>query len=265
MFSFCGIKSELFQTVCSSIDKLDKKKWKQIVPELVSKGLGQDTIDKLETCLKGKSIDPLDLGEVSYIPSKWSQYMKQVYSYLKLLSPKSFEKVKMELTLARGLDYYIGIIFEVNLVGKKFNKIGSVCGGGRYDDLCGIPCVGFSVGIDRLLSVMNPVSKSLYNPSVWVIQINSDNPETNMAVYQYRMKIVKRLRYSEINTGTELRIDTGLGKQIKYVLKNQIPYIIFVGTEEMKQNRVTIKDIRAEIQDNLIEIDNAIRWIKNIW
>lgn len=263
LLEYCGVPTNLYTSICSTIDKLDKKKWKSLIPELLQKGLNQDVIDKLNVELTTwKNVTCDNIQDVQFISRDVSTRIIKIFEYLQLLLNSTTDKlckIKLDFTLARGLDYYTGIIFEVMLTGKK-NNIGSIAGGGRYDNLCEIPCVGFSLGIDRILASRQPLSKRTFNPTVWVVQIDTDNiPDPS--VYTYRIKILSELRNRGINSGSEMRLETGLGQQIKYILKNQIPYTVFVGSTEMINERVTLKDMDSKIQYDNITIDKAIWYI----
>jgi len=253
MLEFCGVQPDLYKTVCSSIDKLDKREWKDIEPELLSKGLTQDCIDRMNNILtKYKNID---WDTLKYLPFK-SDVFDKLYHYLLIFG--GINTIKLDLSLARGIDYYTGIIFEVNLINTN---IGSVAGGGRYDELCNIPCVGFSIGIDRILSILPTTTCREYNPTVWIIQVNkkSSNETGNNELFEYRLKILKELRDNGISCNTELKTEVSMGAQIKYVLKNEIPFIIFVGQNEMEQRLVSLKDM-----DNKTQYDN-IPMIEAMW
>ena len=184
-----------------------------------------------------------------------------MYKYLKILTNDNVNNIVVDFSLARGLDYYTGIIFEVMVKGK-YKKIGSVAGGGRYDKLCDVPCVGFSIGIDRLVGIIKPMDKRKYNVTVQVIQINNknndDNNNNNNDLTYYRMGVVSKIRAVGMKASTELKDSVSLGGQIKYVLKNRIPYIIFVGQDEMNNNTITLKDMDKELEYKNISLDTYI-------
>ena len=260
MLCYCEVPESLYGTVCSSIDKLDKKKWKDIVPELISKGLSGESIEQLGSVLKEyQNITWENLKQIPFVPVEVQERFAQIYRYLKILNTlDSDDPIRIDLTLARGLDYYTGIIFEVVLTDKKKKKVGSIAGGGRYDQLCGVPCVGFSVGIDRILSTLKPWPKREFNPKVWVIQVNPDESDIIKGLYEYRLGVLTSMREGGIETGTELRKDTGMGAQIKYVLKNEIPFIIFLGPKEMRYNTVSLKDMDAKVQYDNLSLNEVI-------
>jgi histidyl-tRNA synthetase len=214
--------------------------------------------------------------------------------------------LKLDFTLARGLNYYTGIIFEVTL---DKTSIGSIAGGGRYDSLCNdIPCVGFSLGIDRLIIAVPNVPKSESMPQVWFVSpdtstapspspsvglpvtvelpVTAELPVTettteldqtkslqkqetlnlsvdkiNEDIFKYRIGVMQCFRRAGIRAGTEVRQDLGLGAQLNYAIKNEIPYIAFIGQAEMHSGTVTIKDTTTRNQ-MVMTIEEAISMIK---
>merc|ERR1712130_300977 len=160
IFEVCGVKADMFRTICSSVDKLDKSPWEEAaadrIGEFVRMSGGEDLIEEL---LKGK------LAE-SKIAKQGLEEMKLLLRYCSLYG--CGEVVSFDLSLARGLDYYTGVIYEAVLCGDAKDEageeisVGSVAGGGRYDGLVGmfdpkgrsVPCVGVSIGIERLFSIM---------------------------------------------------------------------------------------------------------------
>jgi len=228
---------------------LDKKKWKQLVPELTEKGIDNDVIEKLKINIK------------SYAPE--SEYLNQVIRYLGGLSKDKMgllDLIRIDPTLARGLNYYTGIIFEVVLVGKKYRKNGSIAAGGRYDNLCDSPCVGFSLGIDRMLTIIK-TPKSYDTVTAWIIQIDKDmDDDTISQLYAYRLDVLSKLRNRGVYCDTEPRAEAGFGPQMKYVLKNDIPFIVFVGKTEMETNTITLKDMNSRTQKNM-RITEAYDWL----
>lgn len=261
LLEYCGVPIELYQTICSTIDKLDKRKWKDLVPEFTEKGLSDTNILKLkETFDQYKNISWDDIQTIPFVSDKTKESFAKLYKYLMLLCPDKLNKINIDLTMARGLDYYTGIIFEVNLSSnKKKAKFGSIAGGGRYDKLCNIPCVGFSIGIDRIASTLNQINKRLINPDVWIIQVGDSDEK----LYEYRISLLSKLRSSDISVGTELRPNIGMGPQMNYANKNKIPYVIFVGTDEMDNNVVTLKDMDARKQTYMIPLENVITIISD--
>jgi histidyl-tRNA synthetase len=165
----CDIPEDKFKTVCSSIDKLDKEPWDKIKSELLNKGLTEQQSDKIWEYVQLKN-DPWTLYtklkddvKLNGVPKGNTalEDMEILFKYMDIF--EITDKFIFDLSLARGLDYYTGVIFEA--VMTDTDKIGSIAGGGRYDDLVGmfsnkkIPSVGMSVGIERIFSLIEEKAK----------------------------------------------------------------------------------------------------------
>lgn len=159
-----GIPHDKFKIVCSSVDKLDKEPWEVVRTELLSKGISDTQADKLWTFVQLKD-KPWKLLEV--LKSNSELYgnstakeaideMQILFEYLDIMN--IIDVFSFDLSLARGLDYYTGLIYEAVLTDT--DKVGSIAGGGRYDDLLGmfsgksIPAVGVSIGIERIFTIL---------------------------------------------------------------------------------------------------------------
>ncbi|XP_059445667.1 histidine--tRNA ligase, cytoplasmic-like isoform X3 [Corylus avellana] len=171
MLDICGVPPEKFRTICSSIDKLDKQSFEQIKKEMVEeKGLTVETADKIGTFVKERG-PPLELlSKLKREDSKFLEHEGSVNAlndldilFKALDKSKCIDKVVFDLSLARGLDYYTGVIFEA--IFKGGTQVGSIAAGGRYDNLIGmfgtkqVPAVGVSLGIERVFAIMEQLHK----------------------------------------------------------------------------------------------------------
>jgi histidyl-tRNA synthetase len=162
-----GVATEKFQAVCSSVDKLDKRPWSEVRAELIDiKGIRPESADKLYEYiqLNGEPISVLATVRERLqtdCPSTFARDIQPVLDEMALLFDylRAFgvlERVRFNISLARGLDYYTGVIFEAIVLGGP--RVGSIAGGGRYDDLVGqfanrkVPAVGMSIGIERIIA-----------------------------------------------------------------------------------------------------------------
>ncbi len=212
--------------------------------ELASKGLSANAVSALQPVLQlsGNTEEKLDnLGNLlidSEAGMNGISELKILFEYISK-SPLSCD-VELDLTLARGLNYYTGAIIEVK---SRDVSIGSICGGGRYDNLTGVfgmegvSGVGISFGADRIYDVLNQLN--LFGgygvTSTEVLVLNFGEKETD-----YSLKIVDILR--KMGVMTELYPDTAkLKKQMSYADSKKIPYIIMAGDEEINSNCMTIK------------------------
>jgi len=285
VLTYCNISTDKFQSVCRCLDKIQKHGWQKVKQELHDLNISDESANKLKGIIdtfdspknyyNAEGFQSFDKFVVDGIMEQSTKtYLDNLYNHLTTIMNNSFVRktIVLDLSLARGLDYYTGLLFEVEMCSKLGKKIGSVAGGGRYDGLCGndTECIGFSLGIDRLLKFVIPITKRAYAPKTWVIQVSDGNDvdyrndESLMSkVYEYKLWIVQRLRNAGISTGTEMRIDVGVGPQMRYVLKKEIPFVLFIGVNEFKNRTVSFKDVSTQEQIEL-DIDLAIAKINNI-
>jgi len=231
-----------------AIDKLDKIGLTKVNEELRERGLSDLAIEKLQPILALSGTNEEKLQSLSQILSssqtglKGVEELSSVLSMVKELQLKTV--TELDLTLARGLNYYTGAIFEVKALDVE---IGSITGGGRYDDLTGIfglpgvSGVGISFGADRIFDVMNQLD--LYPKDVTattqILFISFGESET-----RYCMKTAAQLR--KIGIKAEIYPDAGkMKKQMGYADKKNIPFVAIVGEDEMNQNKVTLKNMQS--------------------
>ena len=168
ILDLCGVPADKFRTICSAVDKLDKEPWSEVRREMVEdKGLTGDVADRIGefVVLKGK---PWDLYKSLMDEKKFGNHkgamaamedMRILFEYLEAMDKLKF--ISFDLSLARGLDYYTGVIYEAVCMNGN-TQVGSIGGGGRYDNLVSMfqeagkvtPCVGVSVGIERVFTLM---------------------------------------------------------------------------------------------------------------
>lgn len=215
-----------------AIDKLKKIGKEAVEKELRDLGLPDETLTKI-------------------ISSKAPSSLQNI-----LTSAQSFgiteDRIKFEPTLARGLDYYTGIIIEVEVEGYT---VGSVGGGGRYDNLIGmftkknIPAVGFAFGFDRIMEAMTEqkLFPETLSPSVLITIFSPEYKERSIEIsYLLRAKGI----------GTELYLDENakMEKQLKYADQKNMNYVLIIGPEENKNNTVTLKNLKTREQ-KLLTVD----------
>jgi len=237
-----------------AIDKLDKIGRENVNAELEERGLSKNAIEKLQPIfeISGKNEEKIQkLNEIfahSSIGTKGLEEISQIVLFLKELDLET--SVELDLTLARGLSYYTGAIFEVKALDYE---IGSITGGGRYDDLTGIfglkdvSGVGMSFGADRIFDVMNQLN--LYpqevTSSTQLLFVNFGEIEALKC-----MKLASILRKRGIKT--EIYPDNDkIKKQMAYADKKSIPYVAIVGENEIKTNTVTLKIMQTGEQKSV--------------
>jgi histidyl-tRNA synthetase len=242
-----------FQDITIAIDKLDKIGREGVRNELREKNLPERSCDLLDDILavQGDSRDKLKrLSELIKDETglKGLQEMALLFELLQDLEIN--EPVEFDLTLARGLNYYTGTIFEVS---SLETQIGSICGGGRYDDLTGIfgmqgtSGVGISFGADRIYDVLNALDRfpEALSATTEVLLVNFGEKEQ-----KYCLGVVEKLRKENISA--ELYPDSDkIKKQMRYADQKKIPYVVLIGENEIKNDILTVKNMTSGQQEAL--------------
>jgi histidyl-tRNA synthetase len=237
-----------------AIDKLDKIGIGEVNAELAAKGLSSVAISSLQPVLKLRGSTTEKLDKLSTLLSQSETGMNGISELKRLFALIEHNPIasdiELDLTLARGLNYYTGAIIEVK---SKDVNIGSICGGGRYDNLAGVfgmdgvSGVGISFGADRIYDVLNHLNlfEELKISSTEVLLLNFGEQES-----LYALKILSLLRNR--NVSAELYPDAvKLKKQMSYADSRNIPFIIMAGEDEIKNNLITIKNMASGEQKTL--------------
>jgi histidyl-tRNA synthetase len=244
-----------------AIDKLDKIGIEKVNDELLTKGVYKEAIEKIQPLFYFKGNNEQKLAFLkSYLTSSQTGMQgvadtETLLNYLQLFGNGS-DLVEIDITLARGLNYYTGAIFEVKVNDPRSSFTSSVLGGGRYDDLTGIfglpgmSGVGISFGIDRIYDVMNDMGLfdelKLDVSSTKVLFVNFGSEEE-----KYSLKLLKQLRYAGINSEIYPDARAKLKKQLGYADTKKIPYVVLIGADEMQSGKVTLKDMNSGHQFNM--------------
>jgi histidyl-tRNA synthetase len=257
-------ESDRIVDITVAIDKLDKIGLENVNSELNSKGLSNDAILNLQPFLQLKGSTTEKLAMLSKLLSKSEvgikglEEIKTLFSYIDNCSLTA--GVELDLTLARGLNYYTGAIIEVK---SKDVSIGSICGGGRYDNLTGVfgmdgvSGVGISFGADRIYDVLNQLNlfDEIRVSSTEVLVVNFGEKES-----LYARKICDLLR--NLNVRSELYPDAvKLKKQFSYADAKKIPYLIVAGEDEINNNSVTVK-IMSSGEQKTISLNDLDSFVK---
>jgi histidyl-tRNA synthetase len=246
-----------------AIDKIDKIGKDKVVEELLTKNIPPDAIKKLTPIFElsknfNENIDIITtLLENSEIGRCGVDEMKTLFNYI--ADNQIDTKVELDLTLARGLNYYTGAIFEVKATDVEF---GSICGGGRYDNLTeifglkNISGVGISFGADRIYDVMLQLNlfPEIIQTSTQVLFVNFGTEEEEMCI-----KYAKILRQNGISC--EIYPEKAkFDKQFKYAHAKNIPFVALIGEDELKNNTVSIKNMSSGEQKNV----DGNKWINEM-
>jgi histidyl-tRNA synthetase len=237
-----------------AIDKLDKIGLEKVNAELIEKGISKEAIEKLQPilALKGNFAEKVEQLETvlsaSEIGIKGVTEIKKLFGYLNNL--KLNTEVELDLTLARGLNYYTGAIFEVKA--RDF-EMGSICGGGRYDDLTGIfglpnvSGVGVSFGAERIYDVL--LQANLFpqhsTETTKVMFVNFGAKEE-----AYCLPVLAEIRKKGINA--EIFPDSAkMQKQMNYANKKEIPFVVLAGETEIQNQTFTLKNMESGEQKSV--------------
>ncbi len=237
-----------------AIDKLDKTGLDKVTEELLRRGISGEAVEKLIPLLKlkgaaGEMLQPLsDMFGNSEIGKKGIEEMKGLLEFIGNLHPRN--PVHFDLSLARGLSYYTGTIIEVKASGVS---MGSICGGGRYDNLTGIfglpgiSGVGISFGADRIYDVMQEMQ--LFPPQLLsasrVLLLNFGKKEEI-----HGLTLLKKFR--EAGIPSEIYPDqVKIKKQMEYANRKNIPWVAFIGQEEITRGVLTLKNMETGVQQTV--------------
>ena len=252
-----------------AIDKLDKIGLDKVKAELMDRSLIASAISKLEPLLtfSGDSNSKLNflksMLKDSVTGRQGIQEVEKIFTLVQSSGLKS-ATLEMDLTLARGLNYYTGSILEVKVNDKRSSFTGSICGGGRYDDLTGIfglkgmSGVGISFGADRICDVLEEAGlfpkDELRGTKVMVANFSEED-------LPYALQIISVLRDSGISS--EIYPDSAkMKKQFAYADAKKIPFVILAGTDERKANVVAVKDLITGTQEQ-ISVADIVNYINN--
>ena len=257
--------AEKIVDITVAIDKLDKIGLDNVNQELREDGLSEDQIQKLQPIISLEGTNDKKLNTIAEVLKESETGLKGVeetrfiLDTLKMLGLKN--EIQLDLTLARGLNYYTGAIFEVKALDVQ---IGSITGGGRYDNLTGIfgmpgiSGVGISFGVDRIFDVLNALDcypKDAVN-GTQLLFINFGEKET-----AYCLPIVAMTREAGIQT--EIFPDAAkMKKQMSYANAKQIPFVALAGENEINEGKVTLKNMETGEQ-MLVTPDELIASVKS--
>ncbi|XP_057811043.1 histidine--tRNA ligase, cytoplasmic [Salvia miltiorrhiza] len=257
MLAICGVPQEKFRTICSSIDKLDKQTFEQVKKEMVEeKGLTEETADKIGSFVKNRG-SPMEL--LSKLKQEGSEFLSNSEAELALneleilfkalLRSNCINKVVFDLSLARGLDYYTGVIFET--VFKGGAQVGSIAAGGRYDNLIGmfgtkqVPAVGVSLGIERVFAIMEQLQKDQ--------EIRATETQVLVSILGDDISLGAELASElwDAKLKAEVMVNKRVTKHFDRAKGSKIPYIAIVGDQELSRGVVKLKDFTASTEDEV--------------
>jgi len=252
--------------IAVAIDKLDKIGIDKVAEELKQNNINTELINFFKDSITKNNFSLESLSKLfseknSETGLKGIEELQFIEEYLSEISLKK-AKIEFDFSLARGLNYYTGAIFEVK---SNDVEIGSITGGGRYDNLSGVfglknvSGVGISFGADRIYDVIDKLDKFPKNieTTTTVLFVNFGKTEQ-----KYCLKLIEKVRENNINA--ELYPSSvKLKKQISYANNKNIPYVALIGENEMAENKITLKNMQTGEQ-TYVDINKLIDVCKNI-
>lgn len=253
----------LMMEMTIALDKLDKIGWDGVVKELEQRGIAAEGIEKIRQVIDVTGSNEAKLAALtnvmagSEIGMLGVQELKDTLQYhQELADPQWASEVVVDISLARGLNYYTGVIVEVSCGAVKMGSIG---GGGRYDDLTGLfglkglSGVGVSFGIDRIYDVMEELAlfpeQLATGSKVMLVNFGGENE-------RYALQVLKQLRNAGV--AAEIYPDVAkFDKQMKYANKRGFAYVIIPGDEERAQGKVSVKDFSSG-QQELVDVGDVV-------
>ncbi|CAB3999508.1 histidine--tRNA ligase, cytoplasmic-like isoform X2 [Paramuricea clavata] len=278
MFEVCGVPAEKFRSISSAVDKLDKMKWEDVRSEMIDeKDLDPSVADAIGGYVQhhggfellNKMAADEKLGN-NKSGKAGIEDMNLLLTYCELFG--ILDKVSFDMSLARGLDYYTGVIYEAILEPESITKnevgdacgVGSVAGGGRYDDLVGmfaakgrkVPCVGVSIGIERIFAILEAKAKasgSKQRTTKTCVLVASGQKN----FLEQRMKLVSKLWEDGIQAEILYKKNPKMLSQFQFCEDNEIPFCAIIGESELKEGVVTLRDMKSRQETKVKQEDLA--------
>lgn len=281
MFAVCGVPDNKFRTICSSVDKLDKTPWQDVKNEMVGeKGLPPEAADRIGEYVQmngGLEMIEQMLQDPLLSQNKLSldglNDMKTLFEYLALYGVTS--QISFDLSLARGLDYYTGVIYEAVLLQdqkeaqaqqndhcEETPSVGSVAGGGRYDGLVGmfdpkgrkVPCVGVSIGIERIFSIMEQKAEAS-DEKIRTTETQVLVAAAQKKLLEERLKLISELWNAGIKAEMLYKKNPKLLNQLQYCEETGIPLVAIIGEQELKDGVVKLRVVATREEVNISRQD----------
>lgn len=247
------------EDIILTIDKLEKISIEDVQKELDEKGLDEKTMDKLFSMLRSRKENAELLKELrqKITNAEGREGIAELESLFEYLKQFNVRSVKLDISLARGLSYYTGTVFECFM--KKSEIKSSIAAGGRYDRMIGkllqstqeYPAVGISFGLDVIADAMSQKEKKKTVADVFVIPIKAQKE---------CIPILEELRAGGIRAEMDI-MGRGISKNLTYANSYAIPFVIIIGEEELKQKKVKLKNMKSGTEE-LVSVKWAVEKIK---
>lgn len=274
-----NVSSDKFKTICSSIDKLDKEPWEAVKKEMVEvKGLTMEQADNIGGIVLQSNDNVWELYQYLLDSNTFGNHegankaladLKLLFTYLQSMGKLSY--IKFDLSLARGLDYYTGVIYEaVSINPDSGIQVGSIGGGGRYDTLVSMfqdagkltPCVGVSIGIERVFTLLEERLKQKNQQGLYTrtIDVYIASASTS-SILPPKMEIASMLWNAKIRCEFNPNLNPKLKYELQYVLEKDIPFMVIIGEDEWKEGKCKVKDIKERLEET-VDVGDLVNVLK---
>ncbi|MFP3278106.1 MAG: histidine--tRNA ligase [Candidatus Micrarchaeota archaeon] len=258
ILSFFGIPNEKSLQAIRLIDKLPKIGNEEVIKGLVGLGIKQENATSLiEFIIKEEGNDEkLNRIEANIGLKEEVNKLRELIRLVRLYKAKG--DLIVDLSLARGFDYYTSLVWEFIVYDENGKRLPSIAGGGRYDNLIGIflnqqiPATGISIGIDRIMNVIGSSTERKSYARVYVATVGN--------VLDYSLYVANALRGAGINTDINMT-KRNIAKQLEYANAMRFRYVAIVGEREQSSNKLKLRDMVSG-NEELLDIDEAIKVIK---
>ncbi|GAB0096303.1 Histidine--tRNA ligase [Sergentomyia squamirostris] len=274
MFEACGVPADKFRSICSAVDKLDKSPWADVKREMMEeKGLDETTADQIGEYVQlaggqelvEKLLQDPKLSAVKSAVSGLEQ-MRKLLTYCEVLGLTN--EIKFDLSLARGLDYYTGVIYEAVLTGvpeistnggeMEPVTLGSVAGGGRYDNLVGmfdprgkqVPCVGVSIGVERIFSLLE-AKQAAEGIKIRTTDVEVYVASAHKGLHGQRLKVITELWDGGIKSEHSYKENPKLLVQLQHCEEQGIPLALILGDSELKRGVVKLREVTTRKEEEI--------------
>lgn len=273
MFEACGVPAAQFRTICSSVDKLDKSPWPEVRKEMIEeKQLDEATADRIgEYVRMSGGVDLVEQllkdEKLSAVPSAVAglEAMRLLLKYCGIFGLQN--RISFDLSLARGLDYYTGVIYEAVLLGEPVSAknvdaesgtVGSVAGGGRYDGLVGmfdprgkqVPCVGVSIGVERIFAVLE-AKQAAEKTKARTTEVEVYVASAHKGLHEKRLEILAQLWNGDIKAEHSYKLNPKLLVQLQHCEEYGIPFALVLGDSELERGVVKVREVATRNEEEL--------------
>ena len=271
MMKACGVPEDKVRIISSAIDKLDKNSWDEVRDEMLEKGLDEESADKIGkfVLLKGEPETLLaQLMEMEELQSEQAgsglAELSEIFSYLKITDMLKY--ITLDLSLARGLDYYTGVIYEAVSTDPNCSVQSSLAAGGRYDDLIGmfagerLPAVGLSIGVERIMAILSQKFQGQKISECQISIIYKSNTAIN-DVFKLAT-LLRGMGYSADFACSSFNNSKGLRRQLTKADERNVPYVIIYGLAP--NGNIILKNMEAKEQTEYDNVDSLVNMLKKV-